>query len=108
VTGVPGEVGLRFRVIARAPAIEVRIAKRLSNLFDVGGKRLELPHCVGLSFLRIRKLCEQVISHLIVHDTSDWDQYRPAPVSGTHTFRKIRLRYSSHTGTKQTAVKLTE
>ena len=28
--------------------------------------------------------------------------------AGTHTFRKIRLRYSIHTGTKQTAVKLTE
>ena len=25
-----------------------------------------------------------------------------------HTFRKMRLRYSSHTGTKQTAVKLIE
>jgi hypothetical protein len=25
-----------------------------------------------------------------------------------HTFRKIRLRYIIHTGTKQTAVKLTE
>ena len=25
-----------------------------------------------------------------------------------HTFRKIRLRYSIHTGMKQTAVKLTE
>src|SRR5690349_18177680 len=25
-----------------------------------------------------------------------------------HTFRKIRLRYSNHTGTKQTAVKLIE
>jgi hypothetical protein len=29
-------------------------------------------------------------------------------VADTHTFRKIRLRYIIHTGTKQTAVKLTE
>jgi hypothetical protein len=31
-----------------------------------------------------------------------------AHVVDTHTFRKIRLRYIIHTGTKQTAVKLTE
>ena len=30
------------------------------------------------------------------------------PGARTHTFRKMRLRYSIHTGTKQTAVKLTE
>ena len=30
------------------------------------------------------------------------------PCAPFHTFRKMRLRYSSHTGTKQTAVKLIE
>jgi hypothetical protein len=33
---------------------------------------------------------------------------RAVTVSTPHSFRKTRLRYSSHTGMKQTAVKLTE